>query len=295
MPNIIANGIQIEHETFGESSSPPLLLIMGLGAQMIFWDEEFCEQLAKRGHYVIRFDNRDIGLSTHFDEAGVPDVMQAVNAWLQGEKVASLYSLDDMAADAVGLLDSLGIEKSHICGASMGGMIAQTVAIRHPSKVLSLISIMSSTGDPELPQAQPEAMEALLTPAPQERQAYIENTLAMMKTIGSPGFPFDEMRMRKLAERTFDRSFHPEGMARQLLAVITHGDRTSSLNSVSVPTLVVHGADDPLVAVEAGRATANAVSGAQLLIVDGMGHDLPPGTWPPIIDAITRLTRQTGA
>jgi pimeloyl-ACP methyl ester carboxylesterase len=292
MANITTNNINIEYETFGKKSSPPLLLIMGLGAQMIFWDDDFCSMLAEKDHYVIRFDNRDIGLSTKFENAGVPDIMQAMNAVSRGEKVSSPYSIDDMADDAAGLLDSLGIEKSNICGASMGGMIAQTIAIRHPSKVLGLISIMSSTGDPGLPQAKPEAMNVLMMPAPKEREANIEFSVKTFKIIGSTGFPFDEARMRKKAEMSFDRAFYPQGMARQLLAIIAHGDRTSKLKAVSKPTLVIHGSADPLVPVEAGKATARAIPGARLLIIEGMGHDLPSGSWPQIIDAIYEITHK---
>lgn len=290
MPTATANGIQIEYDTFGDSSAPPLLLIMGLGAQMILWDEEFCEQLAAKGHYVIRFDNRDIGLSTKIDEAGVPNVMEAMNIRLSGGKVDSPYSLDDMADDAVGLLDALGIDKAHVCGASMGGMIAQTVAMRHPDRVSSMTSIMSTTGDPELPQAEPDAMAVLLTPAPTEREAAIEHAINVWRTIGSTGFPLDEERIRDRSTLSYDRCFHPEGMARQLVAILAHGDRTSALGSVTAPTLVIHGVADPLVPVECGRATAKAIPGADLLEIEGMGHDMPVGAWPQIVDAIAAHT-----
>ncbi len=287
MPNVTANGIQIEYDTFGDSSAPPLLLIMGLGAQMILWDEEFCEQLAAKGHYVIRFDNRDIGLSTKIDEAGVPDIMQAMGAMASGAEIESPYTLDDMADDAAGLLDALGIDKAHVCGASMGGMIAQTIAIRHPDRVSSLTSIMSTTGDRNLPQAEPDAMAVLLTPAPTEREAAIEHSMNIWRTIGSSGFPLDEERTRNRATLSFDRCFHPEGMARQLVAILAHGDRTPALGSVTAPTLVIHGVTDPLVPVECGRATAKAVPGADLLEIEGMGHDMPVGAWPQIVDAIS--------
>ena len=294
MANASANGIRIEYETFGDSSASPLLLIMGLGAQMILWDEQFCEQLAAKGHYVIRFDNRDIGLSTKFDEAGMPNVMEAMGAVMSGEKISSPYSLNDMADDAVGLLDALNIDKAHICGASMGGMIAQTIAIRHPDRVLSLTSIMSSTGDRSLPQGTPDAMAVLLTPAPQEREASIEHAIKIWRTIAGPGFPFDEERIRNRATLSYDRCFNPAGVARQLVAIMAHGDRTSSLDSVTAPTLVIHGADDPLVPLECGKATAEAVSGADILVIDGMGHDLPPGAWPQIVDAINANAGKSG-
>jgi pimeloyl-ACP methyl ester carboxylesterase len=295
MASVSANGIQIEYDTFGDSSASPLLLIMGLGAQMILWDEEFCEQLAAKGHYVIRFDNRDVGLSTKFDEAGLPNVMEAMSAIMSGEEISSPYSLNDMADDAVGLLDALNIDKAHICGASMGGMIAQTVAIRHPDRVLSLTSIMSSTGDPSLPQGTPDAMAVLLTPAPQEREACIEHSIKVWRTIAGPGFPLDEERIRNRTALAFDRCFNPAGVARQLIAVMAHGDRTAALDSVTAPTLVIHGADDPLVPVECGKATAEAISGADILIIDGMGHDLPLGAWPQIVDAITANAGKSGA
>jgi pimeloyl-ACP methyl ester carboxylesterase len=295
MPNASANGIQIEYDTFGDSSASPLLLIMGLGAQMVLWDEEFCEQLAAKGHYVIRFDNRDVGLSTKFDEAGIPNVVEAMNSVMSGEKISSPYSLNDMADDAVGLLDALNIDKAHICGASMGGMIAQTIATRHPNRVLSLTSIMSSTGDRSLPQGKPDAMAVLFTPAPQEREASIEHAVKVWKTIAGPGFPLDEERIRNRATLSYDRCFNPAGLARQLVAIMAHGDRTEALDSVSAPTLVIHGADDPLVPVECGKATAEAIPGAELLIIDGMGHDLPLGAWPQIVDAINANAQKSGA
>ena len=188
MPKVTANGIQIEYDTFGESASPALLLVMGAGGQMIFWDYEFCELLAKRGHLVIRFDNRDVGRSTKFEKAGIPDMMAA----MKGEPVGAAYPLEDMADDAVGLLEGLGIEKAHICGASMGGMIAQVISYRYPERVLSLTSIMSSTGNPELPQIKPEVLAALFKPVPEEREAYIEHNVNLWRTLWSPGFPFDE-------------------------------------------------------------------------------------------------------
>lgn len=292
MPNIVANKIKIEYETFGDNSSPALLLIMGLGAQMILWEEEFCNRLAEKGHYVIRFDNRDAGLSQKMDDAGVPNVIRIMQKALKGEKVESPYTLDDMADDSIGLLDALGIEKAHVCGASMGGMIAQVVALRHPSRVLSLVSIMSSTGDPSLPPAKPEAMSVLLTPPPAERDAFIEHSVKTWKTISGSGFAFDEGRARRLAVAGYDRCHHPQGVVRQLTAIVAHGSRRPALASVTAPTLVIHGSDDPLVPVEAGKDTAEAIPGAELLIVEGMGHDLPLETWPRIIDAISEHTHK---
>jgi pimeloyl-ACP methyl ester carboxylesterase len=287
MPKVNANDIQIEYDTFGDQSSKPLLLIMGLGTQMISWDEEFCEQLVKRGFYVIRFDNRDVGLSTKFEEAGIPDVMAVMKAVQAGETVETPYSLEDMADDAVGLLDALNVDKAHICGASMGAFISQIVAFRHPNRVLSLTSIMGSTGNPNLPQAKPEAMRLLLAPMPTEREANIKARIKRSQVLYGSGFRFDEERARINTANAYDRCFYPQGVTRQLVAIVTNGNRKPKLASVNVPTLVIHGADDPLVPVEGGKDTAEAIQGAKLLIIDGMGHSLPLETWPQIVDAIT--------
>ncbi|MEN6464064.1 MAG: alpha/beta hydrolase [Syntrophaceae bacterium] len=293
MPNVKANGIQIEYDTFGDSSFPALLLIAGNGAQMIVWDVEFCELLAKTGLFVIRFDNRDAGLSTKFEEAGIPDIMAAIKAAMQGKTVESAYTLDDMADDSVGLLDALGIEKAHICGASMGGMIAQVVSCRHPKHVLSLTSIRSTTGNPDLPMGKQEAIAAVVAPAPEEREAYVGHYVNVWRRIWSPGFPFEEERVRRFMQMSYDRSYYPQGMARQNTAVIAGGDRRQSLSSIKVPTLVVHGADDPLIPVEGGKDTARVIPGARMLIINGMGHDMPKGVWAEIVSAISQLSKQT--
>jgi pimeloyl-ACP methyl ester carboxylesterase len=277
-----ANGIEIAYQTFGERSDPALLLVMGLGAQLIHWPEEFCELLASRGFHVVRFDNRDVGHSTKLEEAAVPDLM----ALAAGDAGAAAYTLDDMADDAVGLLDHLEIEAAHVVGASMGGMIAQTLAIRHPQRVLSVCSIMSTTGDRTVGQARQEALAVLMTPVPQDRDAYIEFHINAFKAIGSPGFPFDEEFLRWRAAATYDRSVYPAGFRRQLAAIIASGDRTSKLGQISAPTLVIHGSDDPLITVSGGEATARAIPGAELVVIQGMGHDLPKGAWPQIVDAI---------
>jgi len=269
---------------------------MGLGAQMILFDEDICRDLAGRGHYVIRFDNRDIGLSTKFEEAGIPDLLDLIGKWMMGEKVSAPYTLDDMADDSVGLLDALGIRKAHILGTFMGGMIAQTIAIRHTSRILSLISTYSSTGNPELPQPKPEIVGLLMTPPPDEREANIEHTLGVFKAIAGPGFPFDEKWTRKIMAESYDRSFYPQGKTRQLTAIIAHGDRGPALASVKVPTLVIHGTDDPAMLVEAGKDTAKAIPGAELLLIEGMGHDLPHGgAWSQIIEAVTAFTAKVPA
>jgi len=293
MPSVSANGIQIEYETFGDSSGRPLLLIIGLGAHMIHWDADLCKDLAARGHYVVRFDNRDAGLSTKFGETGVPNLPEIFGKLLQGENVKPPYTLDDMADDAVGLLDALKISKAHVCGVSMGGMIAQTITIRHPERVLSLISIYSTTGNPEVPQAKPEIIGLLTAPPPGERQAFIDHWLVVFKTISGPGFPLDEAWIRKITGEAYDRSFYPEGMTRQLVAVLTHGNRTPALSSVKVPALVIHGTGDPLVSVEGGKDTARAIPGAELMLIEGMGHDLPHGgAWPRIVEAIAKHTQK---
>ena len=288
MPNVTANGIQIEYDTFGDSSSSALLLVAGNGAQIYFWDAEFCQLLVKKDFFVIRFDNRDAGLSTKFDEAGIPDFPAAIKAAMEGKPVESAYSLDDMADDAVGLLDALGIEKAHICGASMGGMIAQVISYRHPKHVLSLTSIMSTTGNPDLPQGKPDALAAVLAPAPAERQAYVEHMINVWRKIWSPGFPFEEKRARTFIEKSYDRSYYPQGAVRQNIALLANGDRRRSLSTIAVPTLVIHGADDPLIPVEGGKDTARVIPGAKLFIISGMGHDMPKGVWAEIVDAISK-------
>lgn len=265
MPNVKANRIQIEYDTIGNPSSPPLLLIMGLGGQLIHWDEDFCRQLADRGLFIIRFDNRDAGLSTRFEAAGPHDMSELLDARVQGQSVKAPYTLDDMADDAAKLLEALDIEKAHICGSSMGGMIAQTLAMRHPQRLLSLISIYSTTGNSDLPQAQPEAMEALLTPQPVERQAYIDFNVKTMQAIAGSGFLFDEQFIRNISALAYDRAFYPPGVGRQMMAVMAQENRTSALASVTVPTLVIHGTADPLVPAAHGKDTADAIPGAKVL------------------------------
>jgi pimeloyl-ACP methyl ester carboxylesterase len=295
MAQVDSNAIQIEYETFGEQDSPALLLIIGLAGQLIAWDEKLCQILAQHDHYVIRFDNRDAGLSSKIDEAGVPDIMKTIEAQMKGETINPPYTIEDMANDAVGLLDALDIEKAHICGMSMGGMIAQTIAINHPKRVLSLISIYSRTGDPEEPQPKPEAMEFLLTPPPEERDAFIECHMKLFNTISGPGFPYDQEWLRKSVANSYERSFCPQGAARQFVSMMAQKNRKPALESLSTPTLVIHGSDDPLIRVECGKSTAAAIPGAKLMIIEGMGHDLPHGgAWPQIIDAIVEHTHKVG-
>ena len=288
MPQTTHNGITLEYETHGDPANPALLLIMGLGAQLTLWPIELVEALVARGYFVIRHDNRDIGLSTKFTEAGVPDMGSVVMALMTGKQPAVPYTLSDMAGDAMTVLNAAGVVKAHIVGASMGGMIAQLVAIEHPERVLSLTSIMSSTGNPMLPPAKPEAMAALTSPiAPDADLATILERGAMIsRAIGSPGYPADPERLSANVERDFRRSFHPTGAARQMAAIVADGDRRARLRGVTAPTLVIHGADDPLVPVEGGRDTAAAIAGAGLLEVPGMGHDLPLALVETIAEAI---------
>ncbi len=293
MPRITHDDITLEYDSFGDPGARPLLLVMGLGAQMIHWDEAFCEGLAERGHHVIRFDNRDAGLSTKFDHAPVPDMGALVAALTAGQKPEVPYTLDDMAHDAFGLLDALGIERAHIAGASMGGMIVQTMALRQPQRVRSMTSIMSTTGNPELPPASPEAMAALTSPVPTDLEGYVARTVEVAKVIGSPGFPFDETRARERALRTFERGVYPQGTARQMAAIVAHGNRRPLLERLTLPTLVIHGSDDPLVPVHGGRDTHAAIAESEWLEIEGMGHDLPVGTWVPISDAIAGLTERS--
>jgi pimeloyl-ACP methyl ester carboxylesterase len=273
-----ANGIDIAYESFGSPTGRPLLLIMGLGAQLIQWDEGFCELLAEQGHHVVRFDNRDAGLSTHLHEHGLP----AMGA-------APPYLLDDLADDTAALMDALGWPAAHVVGASMGGMIAQTLAIRHPGRVLTLTSIMSTPGPSVAPPT--EAAAAVLMGRPAEgREAVLEQAVRTWSTIGSPGYELDREKIRATAGLAYDRCFDPAGTARQLAAIMASGDRTELLARVEVPTLVLHGEADPLVPVAGGRATAAAVPGARLVTYPGMGHDLPRELWPSFVAEITKLT-----
>lgn len=290
MTLLAVNGIEIEYDTFGSSGDRALLMVMGLGAQMIFWDDEFCQQLADAGHYLIRFDNRDVGLSTKFEHEPVPDMVQLASDLAEGLTPTVPYTLDDMADDGLALLTALELEQSHICGASMGGMIVQAMAIRNPARIKSITSIMSTTGNPDLPQSTAEAITALTTPAPEDRESNIARSVQVLKVIGSPGFPLDEERVKARAARSYDRSFYPQGMARQMAAIVAHGNRKPQLSSLQLPALIIHGTADPLVPVEAGKDTQAALQGSDLLLIDGMGHDLPRGAWQQIVAAITGLT-----
>jgi pimeloyl-ACP methyl ester carboxylesterase len=268
-----------------------MLLVMGLGTQMLGWHEDFCETLAARGFHVVRFDNRDNGRSTKLSHLPAPTLKQLA---LRDRKAAS-YTLDDMADDAIGLLDHLGIERAHVVGASMGGMIAQTIAIRHPDRVLSLVSIMSNTGARLTGQPALGVLPIFLKRAPRTREGYVDHIVQLFDTIGSPGFERDEAELRELQNRAFDRGIDPAGTSRQLAAIMASGNRAPKLRRLDVPTLVIHGKADRLVNPSGGRATAKAIPGARLLLIDGMGHDLPRGAWPQIVEAIAENAARAGA
>lgn len=287
MPRAKANGIELEYETFGAAGDRPLLLIMGLGAQMISWDDAFCRQLADRGFWVIRFDNRDCGLSTWMKDAGHPDVAAAFsgNPW-------PAYQLDDLAADATGLLDALNIRAAHIVGASMGGFIAQLVAINHPERALSLTSIMSGPGGTDEIAPKPEGAAILMVSPPDTREERIELAMSFRRVLLGSGDPFDEVSERARATRAVDRAYYPPGVGRQLVAILAAKSRTERLKQVRVPTLVIHGVDDVLVPVENGRLVADAAPGARLIELEGMGHDLPKRVWPQVLDAIDEIARE---
>jgi pimeloyl-ACP methyl ester carboxylesterase len=283
-----ANGIDIAYQTFGDKDATPLILIMGLGSQMVLWDGEFCRKLAAGGYRVIRFDNRDIGLSTRLDWMPVPD-SAAVGAALQrGEVPALPYTLDDMAADTAELLTALGYDRAHIVGESMGGMIGQIMAIHFPERLRSLTSIMSSTGNPLLPPPKPVVHEILYTPFPSDHDGFVESFVRAFNILSGPVLPLNETLARKWAEQSYERGLNPAGVARQFAAIMAAGDRTEKLKSIGVPTLVIHGEEDPLLPVECGLATAAAVPGSRLKIIQGMGHALPEAVWPQIVAEITR-------
>jgi pimeloyl-ACP methyl ester carboxylesterase len=276
--------VDIEYETFGSPDDPAVLLVAGFVVQLTSWDADFCKLIADGGRYVIRFDNRDCGLSTKLDGASA-DWHGALQALLTDGPMPDVpYSLTDMANDCVGLLDALAIDAAHVVGASMGGMIAQTMAIEHPARVRSLTSVMSSTGDPKTGKPEPEALQVLLTVPPAEREAYLEAS-ARVAVWASQRY-VDLERIRRRAAESYDRSFYPVGSPRQLAAIYASGDRTAALNQLDVPTFVIHGRDDTLITPGGGMATAEAIPGAHLLLVADMGHDLPPQLWPLVVSAI---------
>ncbi len=280
-----ANGIQIAYETFGDRGSRPLLMVMGLGSPMLTWHPDLCKLLAGRGFLVIRYDNRDVGRSTHLHDAPEPDVLGALR---RGDVSSAAYTLDDMAEDGFGLLDALGLTAAHVLGASLGGMIAQTMAVRHPERVLSLTSIMS-TPSPTLTNTTPEAGAALMQPPASSREGSIARAIDIARVIGSPGYPPDDQWRAELAGRIWDQGLDPAGVMRQWMAILASGDRTEAVRGIRIPTLVVHGEADPLVNVAAGRRTAELISGAELMVVPGMGHDLPRPVWPALAAAVSAV------
>jgi pimeloyl-ACP methyl ester carboxylesterase len=290
MPRASHDGIELEYETFGEASDPPLLLVAGLGAQMVLWPDEFCEGMVDRGFFVIRFDNRDVGLSTKVDVR--IDIVATLLAAYSGGEADAPYSLGDMADDAIAVLDALGIGRAHVVGVSMGGMIAQLLAIHWPERVQSLTLVMTTTGDADVGQPTPEVLSQLLRVQPHEREAVIDQAIETSRIIGSPDH-FDEQRARETATRSYDRCFYPRGAGHQLLAIATAASRTDDLRKLDVNSLVIHGDLDPLIDVSGGERLAEVVPGAEFLVLEGMGHDLPTEFWTRVIEAITALAARS--
>jgi pimeloyl-ACP methyl ester carboxylesterase len=286
----VGRGITLCYETFGDPADPPVLLVMGLATQMIAWHEEFCEQLAERGFYVVRFDNRDIGRSTHLDFSP-PSFREMVRRRVRPEQ----YSLSDMAEDAAGLIRELELDPAHLVGASMGGMIAQVLAAEHPELTRSLTSIMSTTGSRRHGQPALPVYKYLLRPPPRDREGYIERAAQVFGLVGSTGFPRDESYIRERAGRSYDRGYDVRAGGRQLGAIVASADRTKQLSTITAPTLVIHGTVDKMIKPSGGRATARAIPGARLMMIEGMGHDLPRGVWPRLLDAIADHARAADA
>lgn len=285
----VSTGVELCYRTYGDPAEEPMLLLMGLASPLNWWDPELCSMLARRGYYVITLDNRDVGRSTKVAGRVTRGMLVRASA---GAHVRAPYSMTDMARDAFGLLDHLGIERAHVVGVSMGGMIAQTMAIEEPARVRSLTSIMSTTGKRTVGWQHPKLFPALLKPARPGREAYADDSVAMWRLIGSPGYPRLEEDTRQVADETFDRGLSRSGTLRQMLAVLTQPNRSDRLQGVRVPTLVIHGLADPMVHVSGGRATAAAIPGAELILVDRMGHDLPVDLFPMFVDAIDRTARR---
>ena len=274
--------IRLCYETFGERGNTPMLLIMGLGTQMLAWHEDFCRELAGRGFFVIRYDNRDVGRSTHFEDVPPPRPSELLRRRIR----RPAYTLGDMADDAAGLLEALGLASAHVVGASMGGMIAQAVAARHPARVRSLTSIMSTTGNRWRGQPAVRIYPYLLARPPRTKEEGVERIARVFRVIGSPGFERDEEELRTMAALAWDRDSSRTGTARQLAAIIASGDRTPDVRRISAPTLVIHGTNDRMVRPSGGRATARAIPGSRLMLVRGKAHDLPRAVWPRLIGAI---------
>lgn len=296
MTTLLANGIELSYDSWGDPHAQTILLIAGLGTQRIRWSESFCHMLVAKGYRVIRYDNRDAGGSTHFTACPTPDFGALVQAVAAGKQLQVPYTLHDMARDTVGLLDALGIAQAHVVGRSMGGMVAQIVAIDYPTRVLSLTSLMSSTGNPSLPSASPEVMAWLTqsAPHPQEDEAgFLAHGLAFARRLASPGFPFEEDAYRALLVEEIRRAYDPTALGRQLAAIAVTGDLRPALRRITAPSLVVHGADDLLVPAACGQDTANAIAGAEFMLIDGMGHDLPVPLHQQVADRIARVAQRT--
>jgi pimeloyl-ACP methyl ester carboxylesterase len=285
-----SNGIEIEYETFGDPADPALLLVSGLGCQLVWWNPEFCQALVDRGFHVVRFDNRDVGLSTKIDTH--IDVLAAITGLLQGQQVEAPYGLGDMAADAWGLCDALGIDRAHLLGLSMGGMIVQQMAIDQPDRVLSLTSVASTTGDPDVGQPTPEALAVLLAEPKTDRAEYLKDAIESGRILAGPEHRDDDWILRR-NELQFDRCFHPDGVSNQMLAILTSPSRTAGLRTLALPSLVVHGEIDPLVTISGGERTAESLPGSEFLRLDGMGHDLPSYYWATVIHHVTAMAARS--
>ena len=289
--NVSCNDIELHYDSFGNSENPAVILIMGLATQMVFWDEEFCRLLASQGFWVVRFDNRDIGMSTKLRHLGTPSITAMLaNQWFK-RKINAPYLLDDMALDTLGLMDALGIEKAHLVGVSMGGMIAQCTALMAPHRVISLTSIMSTTGDRSLPKPHKSVTMQLIRPMPKGDEAFIKQAVKFWSLLHGDTFAFEHKRVSNLVRHARDRSFSPSGVVRQLCAIISSPDRTEALKKLKIPTLVIHGDADPLVPLGCGKATAKAIPDAKLKIYSGMGHTLPSELWPDMVEQITELSK----
>lgn len=289
MPIIKANGIEICYETIGNKEHPAILLFGGLGWQLVSWGDAFCEELASSGFFVVRFDSRDAGLSTWFSESGVPDIAAMFKDVQAGETPKAPYSIDDMADDAIALMDQLGLNNAHVCGTSMGGIIAQAMAINHPERVLSLTCIGTTTGNPNLPLATGEAMEVSSAPRVDDREAAAQRAIDLNRVAGSPKYPTDRQVLVDRAYRAYDRAFNVDGISRQVAAVFAHGDRRSKLQNLRVKSLIIHGLADRLVLPADGIDAHENIPGSELLLIEGMGHELPSGVWSQVISAISRL------
>ncbi len=292
MPRAATNGIEIEYETQGDPGGRPLLLLRGLGTQLIQWPPGLMKRLVDDGHFVISPDNRDVGLSTHLDGAPTPSVGEVMQRIAAGDDPGVAYRIHDMAADHAGLLDAMGLESAHVAGMSLGGAIAQQFAIDYPAKTQSLISIYSTTSGPDLPGPTEAAMAALMKPSPDDVDGYVAYTLETGRVFAGSSHPFDEGARAALARRCFERSYDPAGVARQMAAITASGDRTDGLRALDVPALVIHGDEDPLIQEPAGRATADAIPGARYALIEGMGHDLPESLLDRVADEISNFTKR---